>query len=593
MSIATHLEKGQYFMALEMAACAREMFPDDVRVAQLYARALASVGRTEDAKDVLEELYEKGERAGETLGLLGSACKTLWGRSDDSSYARRSLEYYLEGYKNSGDYYPGINAATMSLILGEKERAAELAGEIIRSVANGVADYWREATLGEACLLTGQIGKSINHYRKAVNLAGNKYGDIHSSLKQLKMMSEYMEVPGELFDILKPPVIIAFAGHMIDHPERNNPRFPRHIAEAVKKEIAKVLDELNVGIGYCSAACGSDILFIEAMLGRGAEVNVLLPFRKEDFIQQSVGFAGGQWITRFNAALENATSVKYVTEEGYFDNPDLFSFTAYIIQGLSILKADLLETEPTFLAVWDKADMEKKEGGTKDSLGVWPYPNNVEIVDVAEIRARVKPGESKTRSAAKAVGLPEVPAGITRELMCILFADVKGFSKMDEEQTPFFMYGFLRELSNRMKSLEKKPRVLNTWGDAIFAVYKNAEEMVEFALMLNDLVLNTDWESRKLPANLNIRIALHAGPVFMGKDPIISRKNSYGAHINRTARMEPVTEPGHIYASEQFAAKLIVESKDKYEYEYIGIIDLPKSFGTQEIYHIKSKHRAR
>ena len=112
---------------------------------------------------------------------------------------------------------------------------------------------------------------------------------------------------------------------------------------------------------------------------------------------------------------------------------------------------------------------------------------------------------------------------------------------------------------------------------------------MQFASVVNDIILTTNWSERNLPESTNIRIALHVGPVFKGIDPITDKGNAYGTHINRTARMEPVTLPGCIYASEQFASTLIVETRDKYKYEYVGIIELPKKFGKQEIYSVSRK----
>ena len=44
-------------------------------------------------------------------------------------------------------------------------------------------------------------------------------------------------------------------------------------------------------------------------------------------------------------------------------------------------------------------------------------------------------------------------------------------------------------------------------------------DAAEFALELSDLVTTTAWELRGLPSNLNIRISLHAAPVFKVVDP--------------------------------------------------------------------------
>jgi tryptophan halogenase len=45
-------------------------------------------------------------------------------------------------------------------------------------------------------------------------------------------------------------------------------------------------------------------------------------------------------------------------------------------------------------------------------------------------------------------------------------------------------------------------------------------------------------------------IGLHAGPVYRYTDPVTRRPNYTGGHASRAARIEPITPPGQVYASE-------------------------------------------
>ncbi|NJL47298.1 MAG: hypothetical protein HC929_07145 [Leptolyngbyaceae cyanobacterium SM2_5_2] len=65
-----------------------------------------------------------------------------------------------------------------------------------------------------------------------------------------------------------------------------------------------------------------------------------------------------------------------------------------------------------------------------------------------------------------------------------------------------------------------------------------------FALGLCELMQNTDWQRYGLPADMNLRIALHAGPVYRNVDPITGQVNYIGNHVNHAARIEPITPPG-------------------------------------------------
>ena len=52
--------------------------------------------------------------------------------------------------------------------------------------------------------------------------------------------------------------------------------------------IRKQLDTMNPGICFAPAACGADIIFLEEMIERGSEINILLPFDADMFIKQRV-----------------------------------------------------------------------------------------------------------------------------------------------------------------------------------------------------------------------------------------------------------------------------------------------------------------
>jgi pilus assembly protein FimV len=473
----------------------------------------------------------------------------------------------------------------MSLILGEIQNAKSIAKQVVKSIDKNSSDYWSLATLGEAFLITEEISKSYEFYLQAVDHDSADKGIISSTFEQLTFLSQFIDIPDQILDTLRPPAVVVFSGHMIDSSDRKKPRFPNEINEKIKKEIIKQLKELNAGIGYCSAACGADILFIEAMLERGGEVNVYLPFAIEDFIETSIAFAGPDWIIRFHRIMLRV-NVRYITEESYLGNDDLFQLLGKVIMGMTQLTAQLLFSEAYFLGVIEDSQ-EIKPGGSADLLNIWKRKKHVRIINPVDFIDDNDTKEKNVKNRIPSHISSDIPFGVKRVLKCILFADIVGFSKMEEEHTPFYMFELLETVSQSLKKL-KQPEILNTWGDAIFAVFDDPEDCMVFALQLNHTLLNTDWSTRNLPSSINIRIALHTGPVFIGDDPITKKLNAYGTHINRAARIEPITVPGCIFCSEQYAALLLVTSEKKYSYRYIGTLELPKGFGTQEIYQINT-----
>jgi hypothetical protein len=96
---------------------------------------------------------------------------------------------------------------------------------------------------------------------------------------------------------------------MIDAPSRSRPRFPPALEPAVNAAIQHSIDRIRprrADVAVCSGACGGDILFAEAMLARGAEVRIYLPFDEATFLDASVNFADDRWPQRYRDVVAQA-----------------------------------------------------------------------------------------------------------------------------------------------------------------------------------------------------------------------------------------------------------------------------------------------
>jgi len=121
---------------------------------------------------------------------------------------------------------------------------------------------------------------------------------------------------GELYVVTAPEHVSAnasrvllFSGHMIDAPGRVRPRFPPSLEPAAQNAIRSVvdrLDPLSSDVAVCSAACGGDILFSEAVLDRGMALRVYLPFDEPTFLEKSVNFANDRWPERYRTVVSQA-----------------------------------------------------------------------------------------------------------------------------------------------------------------------------------------------------------------------------------------------------------------------------------------------
>ncbi len=101
-----------------------------------------------------------------------------WEEKPDSESARQFYEkargYYDRAFRSSGHYYPAVNAATLSLLVGNGEEARRLADETlerlkrVESERKGEEAVWQLATLGEAWLIQGDVQRATEYYGEAL-----------------------------------------------------------------------------------------------------------------------------------------------------------------------------------------------------------------------------------------------------------------------------------------------------------------------------------------------------------------------------------------------------------------------------------------
>jgi class 3 adenylate cyclase len=168
----------------------------------------------------------------------------------------------------------------------------------------------------------------------------------------------------------------------------------------------------------------------------------------------------------------------------------------------------------------------------------------------------------------------------------LLFADVVHFSLLDDTQVPLFVQHFLGTLQGLESTLPNEPLCRNTWGDGLFYAFRGLADAASFAQSLVDTVARTDWAALGLPP-LDLRVALHAGPAFVGEDPVTGRPTCFGTHVNRAARIEPITPPGQVYVSQAFAAIATAQGIPGLLCEYVGRLPLAKGFGTFPMYLLR------
>jgi class 3 adenylate cyclase len=128
--------------------------------------------------------------------------------------------------------------------------------------------------------------------------------------------------------------------------------------------------------------------------------------------------------------------------------------------------------------------------------------------------------------------------------------------------------------------------VKNTWGDGLYLVFESVRDAGVFALDFRDRIVSTDWRQLGLSAALNVRIGIHAGPLYRIYDPVIGQWSYTGAHVTRAARLEPSTDPGKVFATLPFVALAAAERATEFLCRPAGRRELAKGAGAIELFEL-------
>lgn len=599
------LQAGEYLQALD--ACERldqfapselaALTPDQLKLRQLWALALARCGAASKANEILAQLGERF-RDEETLGLLARTYKDLWLQSGDAARLRQARDAYREAHALSGGTWSGINAATLTLLGGDVAQARQLARQVLQALEplllrfragdaatdDDAVAYWDYATIGEAALILEDHALVDWAYANAARVSVGQFGHRASSLRNAELLLQKQSAARPLVERhFPPPQVVLFAGHMLDAPGRTQPRFEPSAERAIYARILATLRGWQARIGFSSAASGADILFLEALHELGAETNIVLPHPPEQFIRSSVARAdGGDWVARFERALQNARQVIVLSQS--MGDALTYHFTSVAMAGLATLRSAQLHGTLRGLTVWDLAAGDI--GGTGSSVSYWLRHG----IAVERLSPRTDEPASTTLQSAQAFATEEEFQRSSRQkIICMLFADAVGFSKLAESQIPLFVERFLGGARAVLERQQRAPLTCNTWGDGLYFTFDSVAQANDCALDLSDFVNTTDWPSHGLPPGMNLRTALHAGPAFEIMDPVTQRAGFTGSHVSRAARIEPKTPPGYVYCSEAHAALVALEHNPAYHCEYVGKLELAKNYGVFPTYSLKRR----
>ena len=566
------LSRGDLIGAYDATVAAIAEGEESPAIRHLQVLALARMGDTDRALELfaasgLDTSPDPHERAVGARLLKDRALSLPRGAAREAALGE-AFDAYHAIYAESGDAFPGINAATLALLAGDVGRAGSLAEALLADPAvSAAANYYDAATKAEALLILGRTGEVTEVLARPPVRESRDYGARSTTLRQLGMIAAHLGLDSApLLAPLAPPRVTHFCGHIFAADGEAEAR--------LRAAIDAALDDETVGFAYGALAAGADILFAEALIARGAELHVVLPFAEEDFLAQSVRPAGAGWEVRYEACRDHAASLTFASEMEFFGDGAQFGYGSRMAMGLARLRAEHLAAEAVQLAIWD-GKAANGHAGTGIDVAAWR--------DGGGRSAVIDPG-SVDRSLTRPE--PRVRSAYDRAVAAILFTDFAGFSTLSETALPAFWDGVMRRVAEVLDRHGEEVACRNSWGDALYAVMQSATGAAEIALELQDALASFDYATLGLDGAGGMRIGVHYGPAYRTMDRITGRTTFYGTEVSKAARIEPVTPPGAVFVTEPFAAILALEAGARFACRYVGRIPLAKKYGDYPMYRL-------
>ena len=306
--------------------------------------------------------------------------------------ARQHPEVWAEGFESDEEARAKLEARDADRrLLGAALRTA-LDGAQHRQRRIGRDDVWLNLSVADHHFLTStRPGQVAARYREArTRMIPQASFPAESAARQIRIFLELDLLADNARAALKElgvpeaeplatakasPRVIVFAGHRIDAPGRERPRFPARLAEAAGAAIrAQVVEEKRLArgpmLGIAGGASGGDILFHEACAAEDVATRLLLALPADAFAVRSVQGAGPEWIERYRALCRRLTpTVLADSEELPRWLADKRDYTIWNRNNLWLLHAALAvdDAEITLIVLWDGRGGDGP-GGTADMV---------------------------------------------------------------------------------------------------------------------------------------------------------------------------------------------------------------------------------
>lgn len=274
-----------YISVYENAVDALKKSPDSVQLKHQAVLALARSGAFEFA----EAEYQRFELGNvyddeDVMALAGRLAKDSALSQNGSLQAEeafRSANLYKAAFDVSRGFYSGINAATMKFVADrDKVDANKAAQNILKSLPQThslKADelYFIEATRAEALLLQENRTDAESALRRAVQHDPMNFTAHASTLRQFRMIENFMQADASWLEVFQPPAAVHYCGHIFG-ADGGARALKKDEEEKLRVRLSDLIQRNDIGFGFGALAAGADIVFAEMLLEEGGELNVCL-----------------------------------------------------------------------------------------------------------------------------------------------------------------------------------------------------------------------------------------------------------------------------------------------------------------------------
>jgi len=293
------------------------------------ALALSKNGQPTEAIAELEALIRVAGDSSERSGLIGGRYKALYEAAVDAPSRGRYLNGAITNYQRGmmldlNDYYPASNLPRLyrERNLSDDETKAMSAARLTvlaceRAMQRNPNDPWIRPTLLGAAFDAGDVPKArklLDEFNQAATAPFQLESTIPDLRRALSLLAypetspELASILGDFQRLLDPSgTVTALAGRRIDAAGAKDRRFPPQTETIVAQRVRNMLvATASTGV-VSSAACGADILALEAAGELGLSRRIVLPFSRDRFRSTSVADRGEEWGKRFDAVLSELT----------------------------------------------------------------------------------------------------------------------------------------------------------------------------------------------------------------------------------------------------------------------------------------------